>query len=98
MVRDIINYRKNACHNEPLEVVAVLLYNDSRGHYNLTTDANTFAQRFFGVIYDSIASDDTNFKALESMMNMKVYNFSLEKKENRFKTVIGSNLVVDDLK
>jgi hypoxanthine phosphoribosyltransferase len=92
MVRDIVNCRKIVLHDDPMEVVAVLLYNDCSLNYQ------TLGRQFYGIISSSLASKDENQEALKMMMNMKVYNFSLEKNGNRYKTLVGSNLEVDDLK
>lgn len=100
-VREIINKRKCEDNNEEkAEVVAVLLYNDCGSNYHfMTGDGETLSSKFRTIIYPCHTAKEENLDALVAMQNMKIYNFSLDNLgKNRYRTVVGSNLEVDDLK
>lgn len=98
-VREIIDNRKrHLTYDQPFKVVAVLLYNDSTGNYYFLTGEETLSKKFFTIVFHSIGEKDENQDALKAMENMTVYNFSLVKHKNRYQTVLGSNLDIDDLK
>jgi hypoxanthine phosphoribosyltransferase len=98
MARDIIESRKKGFHDEPLEIVAVLLYNDFSDRYQVHIEEELPGRRFYSMFISGITNKDENQEALRAMMNMKVYSFCLEKKGKRYNTNIGTNLTVDDLK
>ena len=99
MVRDMLNMRKDYPFYEgDMNVVAVLLYNDGRSRYDILPEMETMAEKFTNFINFSIASKEENRIALEAMVNMKVYSFRLDKVGKRYKTDVGTNLSLDDLK
>jgi len=99
-VSDILEERKKypSSYKGELSVVALLLYNDADNHYQLLTGEKTLAEQFRLIIRYTHCSKAENQEALKSMVNMKIYSFSLHKEGNRYKTTIGSNLDLDDLK
>lgn len=101
-VDDIVKHRKRHLYEDSFEVVAILLYNDY-GNYNVGLDETVeLKNRFSRIMSRSYTDNAEHLSALETLKKVKFYNFRLELlSENptrRYRTICGSDLVIDDLK
>lgn len=82
-----------------LQVVAVVLFNDSMSNYNLLTGEETVSEQFKIIFSESIRRDQKNHKVFLAMKNTKFYSFSTRRlSDTRYTVDTGSNLELDDLK
>lgn len=96
IVKDIIHARQ--VETEGLEVVAVLLYNDGSPNYCLLTGDENPVEKFKPIFSFSICSNPKNGDVFKAMSNTKFYSFYTKKGTRSYKTTLGSNLDVDDVK